>query len=436
MATIGQSEGRVAGRVRGARPNLWTVGGVVLALIVASPIVAVVASALAPNEGVWSHLAATVLPLYLENTGWLLLGVGTGVLSIGIATAWLVSMCRFPGRAVFEWALLLPIAIPPYVIAFVYTDLLEFAGPVQTALRGIFGWQTVRDYWFPDIRTIGGAVTVMSLVFYPYVYLLGRAAFMSQSVCVLEASRVLGRGPWNSFFTVALPLARPALVAGLSLALMETLADFGTVKYFAVSTFTTGIYRVWLDVNEPAAAQMAATLLCFVLVLIGVERWSRRERRFDQTTQRYRPLPGYRLGGWRAAAAVVVCAAPILLGFVVPAVVLADHALFILSFGLDSRFLLDLWHSLVLAGMAALTCIAAALFLAYGVRLTRSPVLTGMSRFASIGYAVPGSVLAVGVVVPLARLDHAIGAVSESLLGISTGLIFGGTVFALLFAYV
>lgn len=436
MAVTEYPEGRVAGRVRRARPNLWTIGGAVVALVVVSPIVAVVATALAPNEGVWAHLAATVLPRYLANTGWLMLGVGAGVLVVGVATAWLVSMCRFPGRGLFEWALLLPIAIPPYVIAFVYTDLLEFAGPVQTALRQAFGWQTVRDYWFPDIRTIGGAVTVMSLVFYPYVYLLGRAAFMSQSVCVLEASRVLGRGPWRSFFTVALPLARPALVAGLSLALMETLADFGTVKYFAVSTFTTGIYRVWLDVNEPAAAQMAATLLCFVLLLVGIERWSRRERRFDQTTQRYRALPGYRLTGWRATAAIAICAAPILFGFAVPALVLADHALFNLASGLDERFLTDLWHSLMLAGVAAFACIAAALFLAYGVRLARSPVLAGLSRLASLGYAVPGSVLAVGVVVPLARLDRGIDAVAEGVFGVHTGLVFGGTVFALIFAYV
>jgi len=436
MAVAEHPEDKFEGRVRRTRPDLWTVGGAVLALVVASPIVAVVATALAPNEGIWTHLASTVLPLYLANTAWLMLGVSVGVLVIGIATGWLVSMCRFPGRDVFEWALLLPVAIPAYVIAFVYTDLLEFAGPVQTALREAFGWQTVRDYWFPDVRTVGGAVTVMSLVFYPYVYLLGRAAFTSQSVCLLEASRVLGRGPWHSFFTVAVPLARPALVAGLSLALMETLADFGTVKYFAVSTFTTGIYRVWLDVNEPAAAQMAATLLGFVLLLVGAERWSRRKQRFDQTTLRYRALPGYRLTGWRAVAAIAACAAPILFGFVVPALVLADHALFNLATGFDDRFLTDLWHSLMLAAVASVVCIAAALFLAYGVRLTRSPMLAGLSRFASIGYAVPGSVLAVGVVVPLARLDHGIDAISENLFGVSTGLIFGGTVFALVFAYV
>ncbi|MDH3230657.1 MAG: iron ABC transporter permease [Alphaproteobacteria bacterium] len=439
MAALEETQrppGPLVRRWRRPRFDAWTAGAVVLALVVASPIVAVFAMALASDEGVWRHLVSTVMPEYLYNTFRLFFGVAIGVLLAGVGPAWLVSMCRFPGRNVFEWALLLPLAVPAYVIAFVYTDLLEYAGPVQVALRSLFGWTSARDYWFPDIRSLDGAIAMMSLVFYPYVYLLTRAAFVSQSVCLLEASRVLGRGPWRSFFTVALPLARPAIVAGLSLALMETLADFGTVEYFAVDTFTTGIYRVWLDVNEPAAAQMAATLFVLVLALIWIERRSRRDQRYHQTTTRYRELPGYRLAGWRKWAAVAVCALPILLGFAVPAVVLGDHAWANLARGLDARFVTDLWNSLMLAGLAGVVCIAAAVFLAYGVRLNGGRLLAGLTRFASIGYAIPGSVLAVGAVPPLARLDHAIDAAMEASFGISTGLIFSGTVAALIFAYV
>jgi iron(III) transport system permease protein len=437
MAVIGEIQSPLRRWRRWRRPRFdaWTVGAVLLALVVASPIVAVALMALGSDEGVWAHLVSTVMPGYLLNTLLLGLGVGVGVLVVGIGPAWLVSVCRFPGRGVFEWALLLPLAVPAYVIAFVYTDLLEYAGPVQTMLRDLFGWRSSRDYWFPDIRTIGGAATMMTLVFYPYVYLLTRAAFVSQSVCLLEASRILGRTAWGSFVTVALPMARPAIVAGLSLALMETLADFGTVQYFAVDTFTTGIYRVWLDVNESAAAQMAATLTLLVLALIWIERRSRRSQRYHQTTTRYRALPGYELLGWRKWAAVAACTAPIVLGFLVPAWVLGGHALGNLARGLDTRFIEDFGNSLMLATLAAMVCIAAAIFLAYGVRLSGGRLLGGLNRFASIGYAIPGSVLAVGAVPPLARLDHAIDGAMQAAFGISTGLILSGTVAALIFAY-
>ncbi|MBE9558959.1 MAG: iron ABC transporter permease [Proteobacteria bacterium] len=437
MAVIGEIQSPLRQRRRWRRPRFdaWTAGAVLVSLAVASPIVAVALTALAPDDGVWAHLISTVMPGYLLNTLLLALGVGVGVLAVGIGPAWLVSVCRFPGRGFFEWALLLPLAVPAYVIAFVYTDLLEYAGPVQTGLREFFGWQSSRDYWFPDIRTIPGAATMMTLVFYPYVYLLTRAAFVSQSVCLLEASRVLGRTAWGSFFTVALPMARPAIAAGLSLALMETLADFGTVQYFAVDTFTTGIYRVWLDVNESAAAQMAATLTVLVLALIWIERRSRRSQRYHQTTTRFRELPGYELAGWRKWAAITGCTAPILLGFALPAWVLGGHALGNLARGLDTRFIEDFGNSLMLATLAAMVCIAAAIFLAYGARLSGGRLLGGLTRFASIGYAIPGSVLAVGVVPPLARLDHGIDAVMQAIFGISTGLILSGTVGALIFAY-
>ena len=246
--------------------------------------------------------------------------------AIGVGTAWLVTMCQFPGRGIFEWALLLPIAVPTYIIGYIYTDLLQFVGPVQTLLRDMMGW-TRRDYWFPPVRSLGGAVAVMTLVLYPYVYLLARASFLEQCICMIDVSRTLGRGPWGSFFEVAVPLARPAIVGGVALVLMEVLADFGTVQYFGVNTFTTGIYRTWFAIGEPvAAAQLAAVLMPLVLSLLLVERWSRGLARYHHTAQS-RPRPSYRLRGTCAALALVACAAPVALGFSLPVAVLAKMAL-------------------------------------------------------------------------------------------------------------
>src|ERR687885_1774133 len=248
-----------------------------------------------------------------------MIGVGVGVLLIGVGTAWLVTLCRFPGSRLFEWALLLPLAAPAYVLAYTYTDFFDYSGPVQTTLRNLFGWG-YGDYWFPNVRSLGGAIAMLTLVLYPYVYLLARVAFLEQSVCTLEASRTLGCGPWRSFFTVALPLARPAIVAGLALALMETLNDFGTVQYFGVDTFTTGIYRTWFGMGERIAAnQLAALLLLFVLGLILVERWSRSRTKYYQASSRYRQLQTYQLKGIREIIAVMACFLPLFLGFLLPA---------------------------------------------------------------------------------------------------------------------
>ena len=248
--------------------NVWVVLPVLAASLVAVPVLVVLANVLTPAGEVWRHLVDTVLWRYIENTLWLTLGVGVGTVILGSGTAWLRSMCRFPGRGLFEWALLLPLAVPTYAIGFTYAGLFEYAGPVQTGLRDTFGWGR-GDYWFPDVRSLGGAILVMTLVLYPYVYLFARAAFLNQSVCALEIGRTLGRGPWRSFTDIALPLARPALVGGMALALMEALSDFGTVQYYGVDTFTTGIYRTWFSLGDAsAAAQLAAVLLIFVAVLL------------------------------------------------------------------------------------------------------------------------------------------------------------------------
>lgn len=414
----------------------WTLGALAVALLVALPVLAVVVVALQPSGDVWGHLVDTVLWGYIANTLGLMAGVGLGTLVIGVGTAWLVTMCRFPGSRLLEWALLLPLAFPTYVIAIVYVEMLEYTGPLQAGLRALAGWQRPGDYWFPEIRSLGGAIGVMSLVLYPYVYLLARAAFLDQSVCALEVSRTLGRGPWRSFFTTALPLARPAIVVGVALALMEVLNDFGAVQQFAVNTFTTGIYDVWLGMhNAPAAAQLACLLLGFVLVLVGLERASRRARHYHQTTRRYRALPGYRLKGWRAVGAVLATALPLLLGFVVPALVLADWARLTAGIVRHDDFLTDVVNTLALAATAALLAITVATFLAYALRLSGGRVLTGAVRLASIGYAVPGSVIAVGVLLPFAWADHGLNALAETFFGVTPGLLLSGTVVAVVFAY-
>lgn len=406
-----------------------------LALLLALPVLVVLGSVLVPASEVWRHLASSVLPDYVANSLLLMLGVGTGTLLIGVGTAWLTTLCRFPGRRLFEWALLLPMAMPAYIIAYTYTGLLDYAGPVQTLLRDWTGWG-YGDYWFPAIRSLPGAVLMLSLVLYPYVYLLARAAFLSQSVAVLEVGRTLGNGPWGTFWRVALPLARPAIVAGVTLALMETLADYGTVQYFGVATFTTGIFRVWLGQGEPAAAaQLAALLLVFVLTLILVERGSRRQARYHHTAQRHQPIRRYHLHGWGAFGALFVCLLPLLFGFLVPAGQLAVWSWTRAETGFDARFLSLTLNSLSLAGGAALLALAVALLLAYARRLVPTSLVRSSVRLAGMGYAVPGAVIAIGVMLPFAWLDNALDAWMRATFGISTGLLLSGTLFALLFAY-
>lgn len=414
----------------------WHVAAIVVAVLVLLPIASIAWTALFPRENIWPHLVSTVLPGYVVTTLLLMVGVGVGTFVIGTATAWLVAMCRFPGRRIFEWALLLPMAMPAYVIAYVYTDLLEFAGPVQSLLRDLFGWQTKRDYWFPDIRSLGGAVVMMTLVLYPYVYALARATFLEQSVCVLEVSRTLGRGTWRAFRDVALPLARPAIAVGVTLALMETLNDFGTVDYFAVRTLTAGVFDVWFDLGNPGgAAQIAGVMLLFVVLLIWAERRSRRRQRFHHTSSKLQPIDGLRLTGRKAAMATLACLLPVLLGFVLPATVLAAYA-----FGhSDARWSTDFWgfagNSLGLATASAVVAVAVATLLAFAARQQANVLVRACIRLSGIGYAVPGAVLAIGVLVPFAAFDNTLDAFLRDTLGVSTGLLLSGTVAALIFAY-
>ncbi|WP_245523066.1 ABC transporter permease [Thioalkalivibrio sulfidiphilus] len=415
--------------------DAWKAGLVLVALILALPVLVVFAHLFLPATDVWQHMRETVLRDYVVNSLLLMLGVGVGVLLIGIPAAWLVSLCEFPGRRLFQWALLLPLAMPAYIIAYTYTGMLDFPGPVQTQLREWFGWG-YGDYWFPEIRSLGGAMVMLSLVLYPYVYLLARAAFLEQSVCVLEVSRTLGNGPWAGFMRVALPLARPAIITGLSLALMETLADYGTVAYFGIPTFTTGIFRTWFGMGDPgAAAQLAGVLMTFVFVLIVLERWSRRRARFHHTSSRYTQLPRYHLKGWRRAAALFVCILPVALGFLLPATQLTVWAVGTTDEWMNTEFLRLTWNSLSLAAIAALLAVALALFMAYGQRLRPSWTNAVAVRVAGMGYAIPGTVIAVGVMLPFAWLDNTVDGWMRASFGISTGLLLSGTLVALIFAY-
>lgn len=422
---------------RGA--SLSTVLTLAVALIISIPILVVFGFVFVPSGDIWAHLISTVLPTYLFNTVVLALGVSVLVLIIGVGCAWLVTMCEFPGRKVFNWALFLPLAMPAYIIAYTYTGMLEFAGPVQSLLREIFGW-TSQDYWFPPIRSLGGAILMLGLVLYPYVYLVSRVAFLEQSICALEVGRTLGRGPWRVFISVALPLARPAIVTGLALALMETLSDFGTVQYFAIDTFTTGIYRTWFGLGEPAAAaQLAAVLMLFVFALILLERMNRGARKFHHTTGRYQKITRFKLTSGKKALAMISCFLPILLGFLLPTGWLVRGSITHFEEIYNARFPVLVLSSVTVAVIASILSLVLAVLLIYGLRRDgRQPQKAKLFsvRIASMGYAIPGPVLAVGILLPFGFIDNSIDHWMRDMFGISTGLILSGTMAALLFAYV
>lgn len=424
--------GSVRQRLSGVHPLIWASGA--LAGLVALPILTVFAIA-TQHSTTFAHLAQTTLPELIGNTALLMVLVGIGVTAVGVSTAWLVTMCQFRGSRTLEWLLLLPLAMPAYIIGYAYTDFLTFAGPLQTGLRETFGWSRP-DYWFPDIHSLWGVAIMLTLVLYPYVYFLTRTAFLNQSECAMEAARTLGQGPWACFRRVALPLARPAIAAGVALALMETLADFGTVQYFGVNTFTTAIYRSWFGMGDRvAAAQLAMGLLMFVFLLIAMEQISRRQRRFHHTSKRLRPLSRHPLTGWQAGVAMGICAAPVLLGFVLPVLMLVRLNLEGGEPFFSARFGHYAWNSFTLAGLSAVVVVAAAFLIAYTTRIARNGYAQATVKLATLGYAIPGSVIAVGILVPLGQLDRALDGFARAEWGVSTGLLLSGTLVALIFAY-
>jgi len=408
----------------------WLLGCLALSVPLLLPLLVVAGSLLAPAGEAWSHLVATVLPDYVRTTAILLVVVAAGVVVVGVGTAWCVTLFEFPGRKVLEWALLLPLAVPAYVVAYAYTDWLQFSGPVQSGLRALTGWGR-DDYWFPDIRSLSGAAVVFVCVLYPYVYLITRVAFLEQSRSVAEAGRTLGLSARAAFFRITLPMARPAIAAGTSLALMETLADFGTVSYFGVQTFTTGIFRAWLSMGEPlAAARLSLVLLLFVAVVVVAERAARGRARFHDSGQRRPRGARRRLRGVGAASALAACALPLCAGFAVPVLLLLQLSLTSADPQFGPRFARMAMHSATLAGVTAVIAVAIALVLAYGARVTRSPLAVGVNRLAGLGYAMPGAVIAIGVLIPVARFDHALADA-----GIATGLVLTGSIAMLVYAY-
>ena len=405
-----------------------------LAFVVALPVLIIVASVFGSGSGdTWAHLWDTVLAKYVVNSLILMVGVGTLTLILGVPAAWFTAICEFPGRRLFVWLLPLPLAFPAYIIAYTYTGLLDYPGPVQSFIRDVTGWGR-GDYWFPPIRSLGGAIVMLGLVLYPYVFLLARAAFLERSAATLEVSRTLGFGVRRSFFRLAIPLARPAIATGVSLALMETLADYGTVQYFGVSTFTTGIFRTFYGFDDiTAASQLSAALLFFVVLLIVLERYSRRKARYDAGGGA-RFEHRIRLSGGQAAWAWLSCALPVVLGFVLPGAILLKWAIGDADWG-GSSFLILIWNSFYLAALAAVIAVACALVLGYARRNRNTRLVRASVGVSGLGYAIPGAIVAIGVIVPLAWLDHRLIDLAQSLTGAQIGLVLSGSIVALLFAY-
>ena len=399
------------------RVNPWILAAFAVAAIFLMPILAVFVAAAGDSGGLWGHLFETVLPRYVVNTLILMVGVGAVCLVFGISAAWAVVRYEFFGRQWFQWMLLLPAAVPAYLIAYTYTDFLEYAGPVQKMLREYFGWQSARDYWFPEIRSMGGAMLVMGAVLYPYVYVMARTAFLLTPASLYEVGMLANR---SLFWKIGLPLARPAIAAGLALALMETISDFGTVEYFAIETLTLGIFNVWLGMNSlTAAAQIAAFAFLFVIALLTFELAARARRRFVDTTRRAVPLRAERAQGLQAMRCWIICGVPILIGFVGPVAVLGSFVLKGYSLAFDDAWANAAANSVLLACVVALLVMATAAFLGLVGMFQGSVILRRTTAVASVGYAFPGTILAIGVVTAGGAVDDGIGLLADGLLGIT-----------------
>ena len=414
----------------------WLAAITAVVFLMALPIATTVWLAFSPKENIWPHLLATVLPNSLMQTFALMLGAGILTLVTGAGTAWLVTMYRFPGRALADRLLVIPLAMPTYIVAYCYVELLDFSGPVQSGLRALFGWQSARNYWFPEIRSLYGAIFVMSSVLYPYVYLSARASFVQQSVCALEVARTLGRTPLATLWSVALPLARPALAAGLALVLMECLNDLGAVQYLGVQTLSQSIYATWLQrSNLGGAAQIATVMLLLIFVLLTMERWARGGAKVHHTTGRYRSIPFQDLTGWRGLVAGAFAMLPFVVGFLLPFLQLARNAVVYADAGLERGFFSAAKNSLVLAAISAGVAVLLALIIGYAKRIDPNQFTRLAARVSGLGYAIPGTVLALGLLIPLATFDNMIDAFFRSTIGISTGLLISGSMLALVLAY-
>jgi iron(III) transport system permease protein len=418
------------------RPDFWTIGAVVIAAVVLAPILSIAWIALNPTENIWPHLLATVLPRYLGTTLILMAGVAVLTAAMGTGAAWLVTQYRFPGRDWLSHALLFPLAIPAYVGAYALVDLLDYAGPLQSVLRATFGWNSARDYWFPETRSLTMAILVLSFALYPYVYLLARSAYREQSGRAYEVARALGCGPWGMFLRIGWPLARPAIAAGVALALMETVADYGTVLHFGVQTLTTGVFSTWLNGgNAGGAAQIAGVILVLILLLVALERSGRGGARFHRLGRSARPHVPTEIAGGKRYWATILCLIPFAGGFVLPLAVMLVHSAAAPAGWLSPGLLEALLNTLVVGGLAALVTVAAAIVLVYALRIKTSRAAQWLLPVTLIGYAAPGAVLALGLLLPLAALDHWLADGVLSVTGWDPGLMITGTAFALGLAY-
>ncbi|MEZ6931568.1 ABC transporter permease [Aeromonas sp. S16(2024)] len=414
----------------------WIAGSWATALLLGLPVLALIFSAFSADGELFRHLADTVLIDYLGNTSGLVLGVVLLSLLFGVPTAWLVAMCQVPGRRALQWALMLPMAMPSYIVAYVYTDLLDYSGPLQAGLRSLFDWQSPADYWFPAIRSLGGAAWVLALVLFPYVYLLARASFLEQSVSLIHSSRLLGCTPWQSFRRLSLPLARPAIMVGASLVAMETLADFATVHFFAINTLTTAIYDTWLGYGSLAtAARLSCLMLLAVVLLIALERRSRQRQQVFQKSMGHEQPLRYPLKGASRLLAGFWCWGLVLAGFGLPFVILLDYGVRYFELSWTPEFVRFAGNSLAISALTALLAMAIALLLGFFRRLDGGTRSLLPLRIAATGYAMPGTVLAIGVLVPLTALDFGLNDLAEWLGMQGPGLLLTGTLTAIVFGY-
>ncbi|EEX34804.1 MULTISPECIES: ABC transporter permease [Vibrio] len=415
---------------------LWKTSSGTLALLLVLPILAIFLTSIGETDDLFSHLMSTVMPTYTFNT--VVLAAGTMALSLvfGIPSAWIMAMCRIPSERILQWALVLPLAMPGYIVGYIFTDWLDFAGPVQILLRDLTGWGP-GDYWFPDIRTLTGAIIVLALVLYPYVYLLCRAAFMEQNVSLLQSARLLKCSPWESFRRISLPLVRPSIAVGLSLVAMETIGDFGTVSYFAVNTLTTAVYDTWLGYSSlTAAAKISAIMLVFVILLLSAERYSRRKQKLFQNQFSSREDFRYELTGWKKWLALTWCWGLVAIAFLFPLMQLVIYAYKYFAQSWTPEFREYALNSLYVSLSAAVIGVIVAVIVNFYNRLAANRQGLAFMRLSSMGYAVPGTVLAIGVMVPVLFMDHLVNDIAKFMQWGRPGLIFSGSMFALIFALV
>lgn len=420
--------------LRASPADRWlALGTGLIALLIALPVLTILFLSFRPSENIWPHLISTVLPGYIWRTLVLLAGVGLLTFAIGTATAWLVTMREFPFGRTLQWACLMPLAMPTYIVSYTYVDFLNYAGPFQTWLRSVAGWTSPQDYSFPEIRSLPGAILVLSIVLYPYVFMTAQASFLRQPSSQLDVARTLGKSPWGAFLSVALPQARPAIVVGVSLALMECLNDIAAVGFFGVHTLTLGIYTTWLGAgNLGGAAQLAGVLLLFVFLLLRVERHARRQQPQGALSRHPQRME---LGGWRGLLAAFACFLPVFLGFILPGGILLKFTARRWGNIFSPAYFDAVWHSIVLALAAGLIVVVLGLVLAYAQRSRQGMAVNLLIRLSSIGYAIPGTVLGIGVLIPLAAFDNAVDSFMRSSFGLSTGLLLSGTTAAVIFAY-